>query len=201
MQNPPVWSFNSYNLLCFHPSSLFWHWKEALLKSDFLSLNPISLSSSSIGSFHQLCCALWRRGRRATASKIEALGSDWMCTSEQDDEFDPHTIRLPAFVHLSTLNSFCRDFTFPSPPSPGLFPCHCNGPVSVSLNHNIWNGVIINSWPHSSFVPQLTHTNRLWISIHLLCLPQAFSFHHWKINVCKLQHCDWRDTVSYRVHW
>lgn len=76
------------------------------------------------------------------------------------------------------------------PSVPGLFPCCCNGLVSVSLNHNIWNGIIMNSRPHSSSVPWLPHTNCFWISIHLLCFPQVFSFHHWKINICKLEYCD-----------
>lgn len=48
----------------------------------------------------------------------------------------------------------------------GLLTHHCNDLASVSLNHNIWNSIVMNSWPHSA-APQLKRTGHLWISICL----------------------------------
>lgn len=46
----------------------------------------------------------------------------------------------------------------------GLLTHHCNDLASVSLNHNIWNIIVMNSQPHSA-TPQLKRTCHLWISI------------------------------------
>lgn len=112
--------------------------------------------------------------------------------------------RLLACIHSPFILTLVLQRCYLSIPFvPRTFPRLCNSPASVSLHHNIWNTVIMNSQPHSS-VPQLTYTNHLWISIHPLCLrsrlPWVFSFHHSKIRVCKLQYGDWGDS-HYREQW
>lgn len=88
---------------------------------------------------------------------MKAPGSRWMYLTERVDEFDPRAVCLPA-ARSPFIPAFVLQRRYLSIPSvPGTFPHSCNDPASVSLNHNIWNGVIMNSRPHSS-VPSPART-------------------------------------------
>lgn len=114
----------------------FQHWKEEIscvnrpfnlefnvkIRFSFFKSNfSLAWQRWIIPSCLQLCSA-FKKGKSADWRGMKALGSDWMYLPEHTDEFDPHTARLPAFLHLSSPRSFCRDVTFASPPSAGLFP-------------------------------------------------------------------------------
>lgn len=122
---------------------------------------------------HPTCFS--ERGKRSETQRR-------MYLPKQADEFDPYVACLPASLHLYPMVHSAQTLPF-RPLRPGTFPQSCNDLASVSLNYNIWNTIIMNSRPHST-LPQLAHTDHLWISIQLLCLCflslslWLFPFHH-----------------------
>lgn len=111
-----------------------------LLKPDFLSSNQISV-------WDQLC-SLRENGKRLPMNLHNTLMS-----------------LIPAFTFHAAAHSV-EMLPFP-PLCPGIppHPQHYNL-ESVSLNHNIWNSVVMNSKPYSSTC-RLVCTTHLWIPICL----------------------------------
>lgn len=119
---------------------------EFIVESDFLIFyNQILVWPHSTGLFRlykALLCREEGRGGRAEWNGDFSPRTGWWVWS-------PH--RLPASVRSLFIPALALPRCYLSIPSvPGTFLRRRNGPASVSLNHNIWNYVIMNSRAHSS---------------------------------------------------